>query len=90
MLVIFVIMLGLFNGFVEELGWAGFLTPRFRSNYRFIATGLNVGVMRGLWHLLSNYVGQRRRSRDIPFTIIRRSSFIFLPSAYYDSYDVAV
>jgi len=53
----FVLMLGLFNGFVEELGWTGFLTPRLRLNHNWIATGLNAGVMWGLWHLLSNYVG---------------------------------
>jgi len=26
-LFLFVLMLGLFNGFVEELGWTGFATP---------------------------------------------------------------
>ena len=29
-LFLFVLMLGLFNGFVEELGWTGFATPKLR------------------------------------------------------------
>jgi membrane protease YdiL (CAAX protease family) len=57
MFLLFVVILGLFNGFVEELGWTGFLTPRLGVNHNLVARGLNVGVMWGLWHLLSNYLG---------------------------------
>ncbi len=57
MLSFFVIMIGLFNGLVEELGWTGFLTPRLRLNHSFITAGFQLGMMWGLWHLLSNYIG---------------------------------
>lgn len=56
-LVLFIFMLGLFNGFVEELGWTGFVTPRLILNQNLIKAGITLGIMWGLWHLLSNYLG---------------------------------
>jgi membrane protease YdiL (CAAX protease family) len=50
------IMVGLiFGGFLEELGWTGFAVPRLRQPYSIFATGLIVGVLHGLWHLLPTY-----------------------------------
>lgn len=54
---LFVLALGLFNGFIEEIGWTGFLTHRMKLTQNFFAAGLNIGAMWGLWHLLSNYIG---------------------------------
>jgi len=42
---LFVTIIGLFNGFVEELGWTGFVTPKMRSNHNLITTGFSVGIM---------------------------------------------
>ena len=56
-LVLFVFMLGLFNGFVEELGWTGFATPMLKLNQNLIEAGIALGTMWGLWHLLANYLG---------------------------------
>ena len=43
-------------GFLEELGWTGFATPRLRLRYGVFATGLIVGLPWGAWHLLTNNV----------------------------------
>jgi membrane protease YdiL (CAAX protease family) len=46
------ITVGLVGGFVEELGWTGFAIPRLRQRNSIFATGLVVGVLWGVWHLL--------------------------------------
>ena len=56
-LVLFVFILGLFNGFVEEVGWTGFVTPLLSLKQNIIKAGIILGIMWGLWHLLSNYLG---------------------------------
>ncbi len=39
-------------GFFEELGWTGFAIPRLRRSYGVLRTGLLVGVLWAVWHLL--------------------------------------
>jgi membrane protease YdiL (CAAX protease family) len=46
---------GLVAGFFEELGWTGFAIPRLRRRYGVLATGLIVGLLWGVWHLLLFY-----------------------------------
>lgn len=36
----------------EEIGWTGFATPKLRQRNSVFVTGLIVGVIWGLWHLL--------------------------------------
>jgi membrane protease YdiL (CAAX protease family) len=43
---------GLIGGLIEELGWTGFAIPRLRAHYGVLATGLILGVVWGLWHML--------------------------------------
>jgi membrane protease YdiL (CAAX protease family) len=43
---------GLAAGFFEELGWTGFAIPRLRQRYSVLATGLIVGFLWAVWHLL--------------------------------------
>ena len=43
---------GLAAGFFEELGWTGFAIPRLRQRYSVLATGLIVGLLWAVWHLL--------------------------------------
>ena len=43
---------GLVGGLVEELGWTGFAVPRLRARFSVFATGLIVGVVWGVWHML--------------------------------------
>jgi len=79
-LVLFVLLLGLFNGFIEEVGWTGFVTPRLRLNQNLIAPGINLGIMWGLWHLLSNYTGSAAGAGTVPLALyMPLILFSFLP-----------
>ncbi len=40
------------TGICEELGWTGFVTPRLRERYSLLTTGLTIGVLWGIWHIL--------------------------------------
>jgi membrane protease YdiL (CAAX protease family) len=40
------------TGICEELGWTGFVTPRLRQRYSVLATGLIIGVLWGIWHIV--------------------------------------
>jgi membrane protease YdiL (CAAX protease family) len=46
------ITVGLMGGFVEELGWTGFVIPQLRRRHGVITTGLVVGILWGVWHML--------------------------------------
>jgi membrane protease YdiL (CAAX protease family) len=73
-------MLGLFNGFLEEVGWSGFVTPRLSLNQNLIKTGVILGIMWGLWHLLSNYLGSAAGAGTFPLPLyISLLLFSFLP-----------
>lgn len=52
-------IVALSGGFFEELGWTGFATPVLRRRYSPLTTGLIIGVMWGLWHVLPKLVGAR-------------------------------
>lgn len=39
-------------GIFEELGWTGFAVPRLRSRFGVAATGLILGLVWSVWHLL--------------------------------------
>jgi uncharacterized protein len=79
-LLLFVLMLGLFNGFVEEVGWTGFATPELRLNQNLFKTGIGLGIMWGLWHLLSNYLDSAAGAGTVPLSLyIPVILFSFLP-----------
>lgn len=40
------------GGFLEELGWTGFATPKLREKYGVLKTGLIIGTLWGAWHFL--------------------------------------
>ncbi len=49
------------GGLFEETGWTGFAVPQLRKRHSILSTGLIVGILWGIWHLLiafwaSNYL----------------------------------
>ncbi|MFN0048803.1 MAG: CPBP family intramembrane glutamic endopeptidase [Cytophagales bacterium] len=79
-LLLLVLMLGLFNGFVEELGWTGFATHKLKLHENIISNGIILGIMWGLWHLLSNYIGSAAGAGNVPLPLyISLLLFTFLP-----------
>lgn len=76
----FVFTLGLINGFIEELGWTGFVTPRLNLKSHLVITGLSIGFMWGLWHLFSNYLGSAAEAGAFSLPLyIAVLLFSFLP-----------
>lgn len=44
-------------GLFEELGWTGFATPRLLAHFEWWRTGIVLGVLWGLWHVLPDFWG---------------------------------
>jgi len=69
-----------FNGFVEEIGWTGFLTPRLKLKENLIAAGFNAGLMWGIWHFPSNFIGSAVGAGTLPLPFYMAGIlFSFLP-----------
>jgi membrane protease YdiL (CAAX protease family) len=47
---------GLFSGYLEEIGWTGFVTPRLLVRRFPLAAGILLGALWGLWHGLADYL----------------------------------
>ena len=56
-LVVFALVIGLGAGFAEELGWTGFALPRLLRRYGWLWSGIVLGAIWGLWHLLADFWG---------------------------------
>ncbi len=70
-LVIMGIVVGLFfGGILEELGWTGFAIPKLRARRAVLATGLIVGFLWGLWHVLPTYWGSGNPSGALSLTLL--------------------
>jgi membrane protease YdiL (CAAX protease family) len=70
------IAVGLMGGFVEELGWTGFVIPRLRLHHGVLTTGLVVGVLWGAWHLLQMLWVGSTSAEAIPLSL-------FLPQYFF-------
>ncbi len=67
---------GLVGGLVEELGWTGFAIPRLRGRFSVLVTGLIVGVVWGVWHMLQMWWVGSTSSGAV-------SAAIFLPLYFF-------
>ncbi len=47
--------IGFIAGSFEEVGWAGFATPRLLQRWRLFLAGLWLGLVWALWHVLVDY-----------------------------------
>lgn len=52
---------------LEEVGWTGFAVPRLRRRHSVPMTGLIVGVLWGLWHLLQQVFSSGTYAGGIPW-----------------------
>lgn len=48
------IVVGLLAGGFEEIGWTGFATPRLLNKHTWLISGLILGLVWSLWHLLAD------------------------------------
>jgi membrane protease YdiL (CAAX protease family) len=51
------VLMGLFAGFIEEIGWMGFAYPKMRSKSGILRTCLSLGLLHALWHVWPDFVG---------------------------------
>jgi membrane protease YdiL (CAAX protease family) len=49
------LVIGIFGGLVEELGWTGFLLPKLLQKIKFFTAGMLVGLFWGIWHIPMTY-----------------------------------
>jgi membrane protease YdiL (CAAX protease family) len=70
------IVAGLMGGFLEELGWTGFVIPQFLRKSGILTTGLIVGFLWGAWHILMNIWSSGDSSGALATTLFLHS-FIF-------------
>lgn len=50
------IMMGLFAGFVEEVGWMGFAFPMMQSKRSLLNASMYLGFLHALWHILPDFL----------------------------------
>ena len=61
---------------LEEVGWTGFAVPRLRRRHGVVATGLIVGVVWGVWHLLQGLWIGGTYAGSVPLPIFVALSFL--------------
>jgi membrane protease YdiL (CAAX protease family) len=54
---------------LEEVGWTGFAIPRLRLRYGVLTTGLIVGILWGVWHLLQIVWVGRTSAAGLPLAV---------------------
>jgi membrane protease YdiL (CAAX protease family) len=72
------IIIGIFVGLFEEVGWTGFVIPRMTLKYTILTSGIIVGLLWGLWHFIlfwemNSFFGV------IPLMILLGRLFAWLP-----------
>jgi len=60
----------------EEIGWTGLAVPRLRRRYSIMTTGLIVGVLWGLWHLLQGLFIAGTYRAELPLALFVTLNFL--------------
>ncbi len=71
------IAVGLMGGFLEELGWTGFVIPELRRRYGSLSTGLIVGILWGVWHFLVTVWGSGDSSGALSLELLLPPLFFY-------------
>jgi uncharacterized protein len=79
---------GLAAGIFEELGWTGFVIPRLRLRHSVLATGLFVGVMWGVWHILVNVLAGNTMTGALSLAIYLPATLFVLLVGWMPAYRV--
>lgn len=69
---------GLAAGIFEEMGWTGFAIPRLRRRYDVLTTGLIVGILWAVWHLIVVYWASGTVSGPLALASYLLDPFLFL------------
>jgi len=51
------ILMGLLAGFIEEIGWMGFVYPKMRLKLSALQASIFLGFLHALWHLAADFLG---------------------------------
>jgi membrane protease YdiL (CAAX protease family) len=70
------IVVGIVGGFIEELGWTGFVIPRLKLRHGVLTTGIIVGILWGAWHLLQMLWVGGTSSEAIPLALFLPQYFL--------------
>lgn len=54
---------------LEEIGWTGFAVPKLRQRYSIFTTGLIVGILWGVWHLLQQLYISGSYTGGVPLSL---------------------
>ena len=77
---------GLAAGIFEELGWTGFVIPRLRLRHSVLATGLFVGVLWGVWHILVNVLAGNTMAGSLSLAIYLPATLFVLLVGWLPAY----
>jgi len=66
------------GGLMEEPGWTGFATPRLKKSHGVTATGLIVGFLWGVWHILPTYWGSGDSSGALSLSLLLPPLFFYV------------
>ena len=58
-----------FGGIMEEIGWTGIVVPRMREKYSIFITGLLIGFLWGIWHILPTFWGSGDEAGKLSLTL---------------------
>jgi membrane protease YdiL (CAAX protease family) len=68
----------------EEVGWCGYATARMQARWGIVRTGLLLGVVWGLWHVVP-YIQAHRSSTWIAWQVFKSVLLRLLITWIYDS-----
>jgi uncharacterized protein len=69
---------GIVAGVFEEVGWTGFVVPRLRTRHGVLASGLLLGTVWGVWHVLVWAIGSGTPAGGIDWAALLPDTLFFV------------